>query len=136
MNNEIGLWIDHKQALIFNGDGRELATVESNLERFRFTGGARGKTAYAANYFPAEDHEDRHYSEELNKYYDAVIALMRDASAIQIMGPGEARLELEKRLAHAGLKTKVAHVEAADKLTAPQIAARVRDFFSSHKVAA
>ena len=133
MKNEIGLWIDHKQAFIFNSSGLELGTVESNLERFRFTGGARGKTAYSANYFPAEDHEDRHYTEELNKYYDAVIALMRDASAIQIMGPGEAKREMEKRLEHAGVKPKLLQVESADRLTMPQIAARVRTFYAEHK---
>ena len=88
----------------------------------------RGKTAYASNYFPAEDHEDRHYLEELNKYYSAVIAVMCNARTILIFGPGEAKLELEKRLAGAGLK---AHVETSDRLTDRQIAAHVRNFYAA-----
>jgi hypothetical protein len=137
MKEEVGLWIDHKKTVIIIGEGEEKITLNSNLEKHvRFTGGARGKTAYGANYFPAEDHEDRHFVEHLNKYYTDVIGHLRGARSIMIMGPGEAKFELEKRLQHEGLKDHVIGIESADKLTERQISARVKNFFDSQRLAA
>ena len=55
--------------------------------------------------------------------------MIRDAESIQIFGPGEAKGELEKRLEHEGLKAHILAVEAADKMTDRQIAAKVRERF-------
>ena len=42
---EVGLWIDHKKTVIVIGDGDEIVTLKSNMEKHvRFTGRARGKT--------------------------------------------------------------------------------------------
>ena len=46
------------------------------------------------------------------------------------MGPGEAKLELEKRLAHEELKQSIVGIETVDKMTDRQIAAKVRKYFS------
>ena len=42
----------------------------------------------------------RQATAHLNTYYDKVIAYIRDAESILLFGPGEAKGELEKRLAH------------------------------------
>lgn len=62
----------------------------------------------------------------LNEFYDQVVAAVRDAESIQIFGPGEGKGELEKRLERAGLKEHVLAIQAADKMTGRQIAAKVR----------
>jgi hypothetical protein len=49
------------------------------------------------------------------------------------MGPGEAKLEFEKRLARENVKIPVVGVETADKMTEPQLAAKVRKYFESMK---
>jgi hypothetical protein len=67
--------------------------------------------------------------EVLNEFYDEVVAMVRGADTIQIFGPGEAKGELEKRLERAGLKERVLAIEAADKMTDRQIAAKVRKRF-------
>jgi hypothetical protein len=43
-----------------------------------------------------------------------------------LFDPGEAKGELEKRLASKGLAARSVGVETVDKMTAPQIAAKVR----------
>ena len=135
MNQEIGLWIDHKKTIFVDADGTEVLTLQSEMEKHvRFSGGTRGKTAYGAQYFPADDQVDRHFTEHLNKYYSKVIDRLRKARAIIIMGPGEAKFELEKRLAAAGLKNTIRNIETTDKLTEKQIAARVRQYFSDQKL--
>jgi hypothetical protein len=46
-----------------------------------------------------------------------------------ILGPGEAKHEVEKRLRDAGLGKAIIGVETADKMTDPQIAASARRRF-------
>jgi stalled ribosome rescue protein Dom34 len=77
----------------------------------------------------AEDMRDRRFANHLNKYYDEVIAQIREADSILIFGPGEAKGELEKRLEGEGLKKRIVGIGTADKMTERQIAARVRQRF-------
>jgi hypothetical protein len=74
--------------------------------------------------------QDRKYANNLERYYDAVIGQIRDADAIQIFGPGEAKGELEKRLKSKNLRKRIVSIETTDKLTDPQIAAKVRQQFT------
>ncbi|MEI6291371.1 MAG: hypothetical protein WCP19_13150 [Chloroflexota bacterium] len=133
MKAVVGLWIDHKKAVIVTGDGSQLLTLNSNLEkRVRFAGGDRGKTAYSANYFPADDQIDRRYNEHLNRFYSEVITHLKEAEAIIIFGPGEAKIELQKKLALEGFEKSILGVETSDKLTDNQISARVKQFVAEH----
>jgi len=58
-----------------------------------------------------------------------VISYIRDAESILIFGPGEAKGELEKRLAAQGLGKRIVGIETTDKMTDGQIAAKVREHF-------
>ena len=133
MKIAIGLWIDHKKAVIVSvvKGGCEVVTIESNMEKHvRYKEGARPKTAYGAQHSPAEDVQDRKYNEHLNKYYNRIITQIRKADSIFIMGPGEAKTELEKRLAHEELNRRIVGIETVDKMTDRQVAAKVRKYFS------
>jgi hypothetical protein len=66
---------------------------------------------------------------ELAKYYDDILLSVRDAEEILIFGPGEARTELQSHLERAGLGARIVGVEATDKMTEPQIVAKVRERF-------
>ncbi len=132
----IGLWIDRKKAVVVAADsnGESIQQIESEVEgHTAYRGASPGKSPYAAQYQQGEDQLDNKYAERLKKFYDKVIAHIRDADALYIMGPGEAKIELEKRLAHENVRASVVGVEAADKMTNPQIAAKVRKFFSGMK---
>ena len=65
----------------------------------------------------------------LDKYYDKAISAIHDATSILIFGPGEAKGELKKRIENKKLKGHKIAVEAADEMTEPQIAAKVRQRF-------
>ena len=123
MKKEIGLWIDHRQAVIviLSEAGEEIQKITSNMEKHvRFKGGAASEDG------STEDVRDRQFGNRLHSYYDEVVAVIRDANSIQLYGPGEAKGELEKRLAGAGLKSRIIRIETVDKLTDKQIAALVR----------
>lgn len=123
MSTEVGVWIDHKQAVIVTLAGRHesIRQIASNSERRGPSSGAQDRTP--------EDQRDRRFAGHLNKYYDEVIASLGAADALLILGPGEAKLELKRRLEHESFRGELVGVLAADKLTEPQIAARVREFF-------
>jgi hypothetical protein len=121
-----GLWIDHREAcVVFVGDGGEVTRrISSGMEKHvRFSGGNRPEDG------SADDQRDRQYTAHLNRYYDEVISCIHDAESILIFGPGEAKQELKNRLAREGLATRIVGIEAADKMTAPQIQAKVRQHF-------
>jgi len=127
MKKEIGLWIDHRKAVIvtITDAGEEIKKITSNMEKHvRFTSGNGSEDG------SSEDVRDRQFGNRLNSYYGEVLAIVRDASSIQIFGPGEAKGELEKRLEQAGLKEKIFAIETMDNMTDNQIAAKVRDFFN------
>jgi hypothetical protein len=125
MKRQVGLWIDHRQAVIVTvaNEGEEIKRITSNMEKHvRFASGSPEDGS-------AEDMRDRQFENHLNRYYDDVIAVIRDADSIQIFGPGEAKGELEKRLEGEELKGRIVAVETVGKMTDRQIAAKVRQRF-------
>jgi hypothetical protein len=128
MKKQIGLWIDHRKAVIVivTEEGEELKKITSNMEKHvRFTGGTASEDG------STEDVRDRQFGNHLNSYYDKVIAVIRGADSIQIFGPGEAKGELEKRLEREGLKAHIFAIETVDKMTDRQISAKVRDHLAT-----
>lgn len=71
-------------------------------------------------------------TEHLNTYYGQVISHLRDAEAVFLFGPGEAKGEFEKRLAKDRPGNRVVTVETADKMTNPQIVEKVKKHFLHH----
>jgi hypothetical protein len=132
MKKEIGLWVDHREAIIVTvTDGvEEIKHINSNSgKHIRYSGSSHTKTPEGLKEVTSEDQRDRKFTNNLNSYYDEVIAVLRGADTIQIFGPGEAKGELEKRLEREGLKAHILAVETVDKMTDHQIAAKVRDCF-------
>ena len=134
MTTEIGLWIDHREAIIviLAGDAEETVHINSRSgKRIRYSSASRSKTPPGMKQVPSETQRDQKFQNVLNEFYDEVVATVRQAETIQVFGPGEAKGELVKRLERAGLKEHVLAVEAADKMTDRQIAAKVRQRFQT-----
>lgn len=131
MKSAAGLWIDHRQAniIMLSAGGEETEEVTSGIEKdVRFSGGSRSDRPGTSL---EEDQQDRRYGNQLAGYYDRVVAVIREAEAILIFGPGEAKGELRQRLQRAELGDRIVGVEIADKMTNPQIVAKVRHHFAN-----
>lgn len=123
MKRDVVVWVDHREALLawITAETEEFRRLESGLEQHvRYSSLAEGG---------AEDSRDRRFAGHLDRYYDEVIAAIREAESILILGPGEAKLELAARLRERGLGARIAGVEAADKMTDHQVAAEARKRF-------
>lgn len=102
----------------------EARQITSQMEkRVRYSGAAQEDSA--------EDQRDRRFTGHLNKYYDRVVAAIGAADSLLILGPGEAKGQLESRLGPDTGHGHVVTVEAVDKMTDRQITARVRRHFLS-----
>jgi hypothetical protein len=130
MKNRVGVWIDHRKAVIvtLTEEGEEIKQITSGMEKhIRFAGGSSedGST---------EDIRERQFAGHLAAYYGEVCSAVQNAEAIFLLGPGEAKGELEKLLQSKGKGKCIAGVETADKLTDPQIAAEVRRHYFEKKI--
>jgi hypothetical protein len=136
MKSKAGLWIDHHAAVIveLSDTGDQIRHVKSHVEKQLRRSGEPSMGSFPAQEVPADDSREREYQGDLARYYDEVISHLGAAEEILIFGPGEAKKELRKRFASNMHDTQVISVEAADKMTEPQIVAHVRQHF--HHLAA
>lgn len=124
MKTAVGLWIDHRQAVIVSVAGRAetIQRVSSNVE---------GQHRQSGTSSPADDARQRELTEHLNSYYEEAVSRIRDAESILIFGPGEAKGELKACLEKDKLDGRVVGMETSDKMTDPQIVAKVRGHIST-----
>ena len=138
MQEQIGLWIDHRKAVAvaLADNGHEtIVTIQSKAERHPGRSGARhAMTSRESQQASADDSRQRKFTGQLDIYYDAVIACVRNAQTILIFGPGEAKGEFRKRIVKAGIRGRIEETETADRMTERQIAARVRQHFQEDRV--
>ena len=135
MGTKVGLWIDHRKAMIVavTDKGEEIRMIISKVEKqLRRSGDSPLKGPYETLQVPADDSRQKTFTGHINIYYDAVIAAMRDAESILIFGPGEAKGELRKRLERNNLGGRIIGMETVDKMTDRQIAAKVRQYFQEN----
>ena len=132
MKSEVGLWIDHRKAVIvtIKNEVEVIREIRSNIEKHpRFSNDANSNAPDEAHEPTAEDMRDRKFADHLDNFYGGIVSLVRNADSIWIFGPGEAKIELEEHLKRDGLGARVVGIETIDKMTDHQIAAKVRDHF-------
>lgn len=127
MKKEVGLWIDNRKAVIvaIAHDGDGINQTQSSLEKQVHFSAGFSRDGLAG------DPGDRKFGNFPDSYFDDVITSIRDAESIQIFGPGEEKLELEKRLKREELGSLIVGVETMDKMSERQIEAKVWQHFLS-----
>ena len=132
MSTKVGLWIDHRKAIVvaMTEQGEKIEEIESGVEKQLQRAGDRPLEGdYEVVQVPADDSRQRDFTKHLNIYYAAVITAIRNAESILIFGPGEAKGELKEQLEKNHLGGYIVDIETVDKMTNPQIAAKVRAYF-------
>src|SRR5712692_7003912 len=128
MKKAVGLWIDHKRAVIVfvAGKDTEIKLISSNIEKHHRQSGVA---------MPADDVRQRELTGHLNSFYDNVVSCIREAESILLLGPGEAKGELKKRLEKENLNKRIVGMKTYDKMTDKQIVALVRGHFLNRRAA-
>jgi hypothetical protein len=133
MSNKVGLWIDHRKTIVvaISEQVEKIEEIVSGVEKQLQRGGDRPLEGdYEVVQVPADDRRQRDFTKHLNIYYAAVITAIQDAESILIFGPGEAKGELKQQLDKNHLGGHIVDIETVDKMTNPQIAAKVREYFA------
>lgn len=126
MKKEVGLWIDHRQAVIVTliGQEQEIKRITSDIETYvrdsRSGDDSREDKRYT---------QDKGFDDHLSKYYGEVIAYLRNADSILLFGPGVAKSEFQKQLEEQALGERICGIETTDSMTDGQVAAKVRKYF-------
>jgi hypothetical protein len=132
MTHNIGIWIDHRKAVIVEPSsvGETVRIIESQVEKHPERGGdSPMKGSYESRQVPADDSRQRTLTGGLNHYYDAVIAALPQRANLLVFGPGEAKGELHKRIVKTKPEARVLAVQTDDKMTGKQVIAKVRAHF-------
>lgn len=134
MATKAGVWIDHKQAVVvlITDAGQQTKKIAFDIgQPVRSAGGANSKNKYKPNDFVAEDTLERKVENDRKDYYDDVIACIKGAEALLILGPGEAKGEFSKHIKAKKVRGVVVESETADKMTDRQVAAKVQQHFDT-----
>ena len=124
MSHKVGIWIDHQKAVIVSASADRVTsrTLESEV-------GSHGRYSSSGDGGGEKRYEERH-GQHLDRYYDEVISQLGQPEALLIFGPGEAKVELKERLSRSkALSERTIDIETTDKLTDPQIVAKVKEHF-------
>ena len=133
MKPKAGMWIDHKKAIVItmNEKGEEMQEILSDVEtQPRRSGDSPMKGHYESLQVPADDRRQKNFTGQINIYYDAVISSLGDAESVLIFGPGQAKDELRERLQGSNRNGLAIEMETVDKMTEPQIAAKIHQYFA------
>lgn len=132
MSKQCGIWIDHRRALVvYLADGDAVTrTVESGVARRQRAGGSRTSAPDGPQDAFAEDRAQRKHEKALRTYYRSLANTLGTPDEMFVMGPGEAKGEFVKELDRT-LQGRVVAVEPADKMTDPQVVAKVKAYFAA-----
>jgi stalled ribosome rescue protein Dom34 len=125
MSDKVGVWIDHRKAVIVvaSAEGLVATTLASEVEAHPHFGGQQdggGEKKY--------EERRRH---DLDRYYDEVIGRVKAPGGLLVLGPGEAKREFVKRFGQVRPEVRcTVDIETTGALTDPQIVEKVREHFS------
>jgi len=135
MNTRVGVWIDHKKAMIVPAGETTATVLASDVEAHtRFTGGGGYPGGHSSLRGGGERRGEERHRNALDHYFDEVIARLGHPKEILIFGPGEAKQQLADRLERSKARPAPAiTMDAADKMTEAQVVARVSAHFDAHR---
>ena len=125
MDKKVGLWLSRNKAVI--------VSIANNIEARRIITSDMEHYVLYSTVVPGdgspENLRDRRFWNHLGEYYEKIVAHIRDATEIQIFGPGGAKYELQKHLENEGLAGRIVSVEEAEKMSDLQIGIKVQKRF-------
>ena len=135
MKTNAGLWIDHREAVIviLSDTGEKTTRIQSGAEKHPSRSSEPSEGKFKSHQAPADDSRENSFMGHLARYYDEIVSSLRDAESILVIGPGEAKEELVKRLETHKIGMRSITVETAGQMTEPQVVAQVRRHFHSEE---
>jgi peptide subunit release factor 1 (eRF1) len=123
ISRRVAIWIDHREAILITLRGEQVTGEE---ELFSEVGPHTHGGGWSQHRIEAHRHE------VLKHYYEEVIQHLGPVDEILILGPGQAKHELNQNIEqHRGLKGKVMAVRSAARLAEQEVIAEAEEFFAT-----
>lgn len=133
MKNNIGIWIDTRQAVVIKLSNGEytVKTIESNIDtRERIPGESKKYGRFGGQYLTYEKNWANKKLEQTNKFLKILLKEIEDCDTVVIFGPSIMKTIFEKEIKNnLALIHKLAGVFDADSITENQMVAWVKDFY-------
>ena len=134
MKSKAAIWIDRQHAILV-----AILSVKQEIshfavgepEPFPTTTESIAQHHHTPNDFEAEDRTERKEQAARKRMYNAVLSAISGVESLFILGPGEAKKELAKHIESKRLRNMLVEIETSDKLTEPQLVAKVRKHFAN-----
>ena len=138
MKKQIAIWLDLKEANFINLEQKEnkVETMASEIEHFNVKGGTRSKTPYGSTDTVSDTKFLERKNHQMDAYYKNIMDKVKDAHEILIMGPGEAKVGLRKKMVETKSFTPfIKGYETLDSVSENQKIAFAKEFFGKKKAA-
>lgn len=127
---KVGIWIDHRRAVVVTIENGEesVQTIEGEADRQPKAAGRSGNATKWGPQAPINEHRiEENYRLHVVRFYRDVIKAIGKPDQLLVMGPAQAKLEFAGEIEKvADLRGVPRKIETADKMTDPQVAAKVR----------
>jgi translation elongation factor EF-G len=128
MEQQKGIWIDHRKALIVDLNGTEkLRTIYSELDDDSTRIDSPSKFGDQAI-----RHEKKLQAKKekvLKSFYDDILESIENKDDLYVFGPASAKKELKKAIEDSSKNPSAIKLETADSMTDNQVVARVSEYF-------
>jgi hypothetical protein len=138
MKKQIGIWMNTDKAVLvrlLNGKEDEIQTIESEIETRSHNPreekpGSRTGTVL----LDVDKKKTQRKNKQLHDFFEKVIhSIQPETGEIYIFGPANTKKHFEKELKkHPKHGLKTVEVESADKMTKPQMIAKVKQYFHNN----
>ncbi len=138
MKRQIGIWMNTDKAVLvslLNGKEDYIQTIESEVEsRPHNPRDVKPGAKTGAVLDDVDKKMTQRKNHQMHQYFEKIISsLTPDAGEIFLFGPSNTKKHFEKELKkHPGYASKKLEVEPADKMTRPQMIAKVKKHFDSN----
>ena len=135
MKRQVGIWMNTDKAVLVDLlDGKEenVQTIKSEIEARPHNPGDNKPAARAGTILLDVDKKKTHRkNHQMHEYFEKVMdSIKSEANEIYIFGPANTKKHFEKEVRKSSkLNPQKLEVESADKMTQPQLIAKVKDHF-------
>jgi stalled ribosome rescue protein Dom34 len=135
MKQNIGIWIDTKQAVIvkLSNNKHNLKIIESNIEtRERVAGESKKYGRFGGQYMTYEKNKMNRKNEQINSFIKNLLKEVQNCDSVVLFGPSQMKNIFEKELSkNLQLTNKLIGVFNSNQLTENQMVAWVKDFYKN-----
>lgn len=133
MTTHAGIWIDKEHAVLvkISDAAEEIVrfSLEENEAVSQKSGGSSQGSHRSHEYIPEGRLERKKFADR-KRMYMSIEEALDGTDALLLIGPGEAKGEFAKHIALKRIPLTQFSVEVSDKMTEPQLAAKVREHFA------